>query len=126
MGYKINIMVNNFEYKVLAISLSIIIVIISIVAWSPKSYAPMLVATSTLDFANTSAGTATDLTVSVTGAVDGDPVIIGIPNGSTVANGHFVGWVSSGGVVTIRFLNNNLITALNPASGTFKIVVLKK
>ncbi len=119
-------MVNNFGYKVLAISLSIIIVIISIVAWSPKSYAPMLVATSTLDFANTSAGTATDLTISISGAVDGDPVIVGIPNGSTLGNGHFVGWVSSAGVVTVRFLNNNLVAGLNPASGSFKVVVFKK
>jgi hypothetical protein len=119
-------MIKNFGYKVLSISLTIIIVIISIVAWSPKAYLPTLFATSTLDFASTAAGTASDLTVTVTGAVDGDPVIVGIPHGSTSANGHFVGWVSSGNTVTVRFLNNNLLTALDPASGNFKIMVMKK
>lgn len=103
-----------------------IIIAFVIVSWSPRAYHPVLVATATLDFANTAAGTATDLTVTVTGAVDGDPVMIGIPNGSTAANGHFVGWVSSGGVVTVRFLNNNLLTALNPASGSFKVMVMKR
>ncbi len=119
-------MIKNFGYKILSISLTIIIVIICIVSWSPKAYSPILTATSTLDFGNTAAGTATDLTVSITGAVDGDPVILGIPNGSTVANGHFVGWVSASNTVSIRFLNNNLVTALNPASGSFKILVIKK
>ena len=109
-------MIKHFGYKILSVTLALVIVVITI-AYSPKAYDPTLIATSTLDFANTSAGTATDLTVSVTGAVDGDPVIIGIPNGSTLGNGHFVGWVSSAGVVTIRFLNNNLVAGLNPASG---------
>lgn len=115
----------NIGYKTVILMLSLIILSLTI-SFSPKSYAPVLIATSTLDFANTAAGTATDLTVTVTGAVDGDPVMIGIPNGSTAANGHFVGWVSSSGVVTVRFLNNNLLTALNPASGSFKVMVMKR
>lgn len=119
-------MIGHLGYKVLALSLTIIIVILGIASWSPTAYSPMLVATSTLDFANTAAGTATDLTITVTGAVDGDPVMVGIPNGSTVANGHFVGWVSASNTVTVRFLNNNLLTALNPASGSFKVIVIKK
>lgn len=106
--------------------LVVIIVIITIVAWSPKGHTPILYNSTTLDFANTAAGTATDLTISVTGAVDADAVLIGIPNAATVANGHFVGWVSSPGVVTIRFLNNNLLAALNPASGVFEVIVFKK
>jgi hypothetical protein len=116
----------NIGYKTLTIAQALIIITISIVAWSPKSHVPLLHNTATLDFGNTAAGTATDLTVSLTGAEDGDAVMIGIPNGSTVANGHFVGWVSATNVVTIRFLNNNLLTALNPPSGVFETIVLKK
>lgn len=118
-------MIKNFGYKILSVSLAFIIIII-VIAYSPRAYDPVLRGTSTLDFANTAAGTATDLTVAVTGAIDGDPVTVGIPHGSTVGNGHFVGWVSSSGVVTVRFLNNNLLTALNPASGSFKVLVHKK
>jgi hypothetical protein len=118
-------MISHLGYKILSTCLALIVVVI-VIAYSPKAYDPILAATSTLDFANTAAGAATDLTVNITGAVDGDPVMIGVPNGSTVANGHFVGWVSSTGVVTVRFLNNNLVAALNPASGTFKVAVLKK
>ena len=115
----------NIGYKILSVILTLVVVVV-VIAYSPKSYTPILTATSTLDFANTAAGTATDLTVNITGAADGDPVMIGIPNGSTLGNGHFVGWVSDVGVVTVRFLNNNLLTALNPASGSFKVMVIKK
>lgn len=118
-------MIKSIWYKWISIALTIVVVIV-VIAYSPKAYNPILSATSTLDFANTAAGTATDLTVSVTGAVDGDPVMVGIPNGSTLGNGHFVGWVSANDVVTIRFLNNNLVTALNPSSGSFKVMVIKK
>jgi hypothetical protein len=87
--------------------------------------AKTLVNTATLDFGNTVAGAATDLTITVTGAADGDAVSIGVPNGSTVANGSFTAWVSATNTVTIRFSNSNLVTALDPASGTFRAVVLK-
>lgn len=119
-------MKNNFGYKVLSIVLSLIIATIIIISWGPTGHTPVLFGSGTLDFANTNAGTATDLTISVTGAADGDVVMVGIPNGSTVGNGHFVGWVSASGVVTVRFLNNNLVAALNPASGLFKVMVFKK
>ncbi len=81
---------------------------------------------ATLDFADTAAGTSTDLTVTVTGAADGDLVSIGISNGSTVANGCFTGWVSATNTVTIRFANNSLVASLDPASGTFKAQVCKQ
>ncbi len=94
-----------------------------------KLYTPLLayseVTTSTLDFASTAAGAATDMTVTVTGAVLSDPISLGVPNGSTVANGDFSAWVSAAGVVTVRFVNTNLVTALDPASGSFKIHLFK-
>lgn len=106
--------------------ISLILIIMVIISWSPKAYTPILTTSTTLDFGNTAAGTATDLTATITGAADGDQVIVGVPTGSIVANGLFVGWVSSSNTVTVRFLNTNLLTALNPASGTFKILVFKK
>jgi len=87
--------------------------------------AKTLTNTATLDFGNTAAGTVSDLTITVTGAADGDAVSVGAPNGSTVANGSFTAWVSSANTVTVRFANNSLVTAYDPASGTFRVSVVK-
>jgi hypothetical protein len=80
--------------------------------------------TATLDFGNTSAQNSADLTVTVTGAADGDVVSLGVPNGSVNANTCFTAWVSATNTVTVRF-NNYSSGAVDPASGTFKIKVLK-
>lgn len=77
-----------------------------------------------LDFANTSAGTATDLTITITGAQEGDVVSLGIPNGSVISNTCFTAWVSATDTITIRF-NNYSSSSANPASGTFKVKILK-
>lgn len=80
---------------------------------------------ATLDFGSTAAGTATDLTVTVTGAVSGDPVYIGVPSGSVPDNGTFFAWVSAADTVTVRYANNDPLNAKDPASGTFKVSVQK-
>lgn len=87
----------------------------------------ILIATATLDFPNTSAGANSDLTVTVTGAALNDQVLIGVPNGSVSATDNVVfwAWVSAANTVTIRFNNCNLLAAVNPASGSFKVTVLK-
>jgi hypothetical protein len=90
-------------------------------AYIPK----VLINTATLDFGNTVAGAATDLTITVTGAQDGDPVAIGVVNASVPANGSFRAWVSATNTVTVRFVNNDLTTAYDPASGVFKVSVFK-
>jgi hypothetical protein len=87
--------------------------------------AKTLTNTATLNFGSTAAGTSTDLTITVTGAADGDAVSLGVPNGSTVANGSFTAWVSASNTVTVRFTNNDLVSALDPASGTFRVSVVK-
>jgi len=92
---------------------------------STYTLAKTLTATATLDFASTLAGAATDLTITVTGAASGDVVAIGVPNGSTLTDGNFTGWVSAANTVTVRFANNSLTLALDPASGTFRASVLK-
>ncbi len=87
--------------------------------------AKTLTGTATLNFGSTAAGTSTDLTVTVTGAADGDAVTIGVPNASTLSNGSFTAWVSATNTVTVRFSNNDLSSALDPASGSFRISVIK-
>lgn len=84
----------------------------------------ILTASATLDFANTTAGNSTDLTVTVAGAADGDVVSIGVPNATLSAKSCYTAWVSASNTITIRF-NNYSSAAINPASGTFKIKVFK-
>lgn len=84
----------------------------------------MLSSTATLNFPSTTAGGVSDLTVTLTGAVDGDLVTLGVPNGSTLASGLFTCWVSSAGTVKVRFTNNSA-GALDPASGVFKVSILR-
>lgn len=94
-----------------------------------KMYTPTLpyteLTTGTLDFASTAAGASTDLTIAVTGSVLSDVVSLGVPNSSIVANGTYTAWVSAAGTVTVRFTNTNLITTLDPASGSFKVFLHK-
>lgn len=82
-----------------------------------------LLATATLDFGSVVAGAIADLTVSVTGAVVGDIVAIGAP--AIPNKGTYFGWVSATNTVTVRFANNDLTTAKDPASGSFKVRVFK-
>lgn len=85
----------------------------------------ILSATATLDFGSLAAGTVADLTITVTGAADGDSVIVTPPNGSVLDNVTYTGWVSAANTVTVRAANNSLITARDPASGTFRATVIK-
>ena len=80
---------------------------------------------ATLDFPSTGHGNSADLTITVTGASEGDVVALGIPNASIVANASFTAWVSATDTVTVRFNNYASSGNSDPASGTFKIKVLK-
>lgn len=88
------------------------------------TFAKTLTATATLDFGSTVAGTSTDLTITLTGAVDGQSISLGVPNGSTLSNGIFTAWVSASNTVTVRFSNNSLAATLDPASGTFRASII--
>lgn len=88
-----------------------------------KTYLGILTGSATLDFGSTAASTHSDLTITVTGAVDGDVVSLGVPNGSIVANSCFTAWVSATNTVTVRFNNYDPLVAGDPASGTFKVKV---
>jgi hypothetical protein len=80
---------------------------------------------ATLDFPSTGHGNSADLTITVTGAAEGDVVALGIPNASIVANASYIAWVSATNTVTVRFNNYASSGNSDPASGTFKIKVFK-
>jgi hypothetical protein len=82
-----------------------------------------IVVSTTLDFGSVVAGAIADLTVAVTGAIVGDVVALGVP--SIPNKGTFFAWVSATNTVTVRFANNDLTTAKDPSSGTFKVRILK-
>lgn len=84
--------------------------------------AKTLTNTATLDFGNTLAQTSADLTITVTGAAVGDAVSLGIP--AADANSCYTAYVSATNTVTVRF-NNYSAGAIDPASGTFRVSVIK-
>jgi hypothetical protein len=87
--------------------------------------ARVLKGSATLDFGSTAAGASSDLTITVTGAADGDVVSLGVPNASITATGRYFAWVSGTDTVTVRFSPTILVGSEDPASGTFKITVTK-
>lgn len=87
--------------------------------------ARVLKGSATLDFGSTAAGASTDLTITVTGAADGDAVSLGVPNASVTATGRYFAWVSATNTVTVRFSPTTLVGSEDPASGTFKVTVTK-
>lgn len=82
----------------------------------------VLAASAVLDFPSTSSNGTQDLTITVTGAANGDPVALGVPAGSATA-GMFFAFVSATNTVTVRFYNGSG-GSVNPASGTFKVKVI--
>jgi hypothetical protein len=89
-----------------------------------QALARCLTGSAALDFPNTLAQTSSDLTIAVTGAAVGDVVSLGIPSAAVNANSEYTARVSAANTVTVRF-NNYSIAAINPASGTFKVIVFK-
>lgn len=88
------------------------------------TYSNGLLGSATLDFGSTSAQNSADLTITVTGAADGDIVNLGVANASVNANSSFTAWVSATNTVTVRF-NNYSSGSIDPASATFKVFVQK-
>ncbi len=86
--------------------------------------AKTLTATAALDFPNTAAQLSSDLTIALTGAALGDVVLLGVPNAAVLPDSCFTAWVSSANTVTVRF-NNYSAGAQDPASGTFRVSIVK-
>lgn len=90
-----------------------------------------LTGSASLDFGATAAGTCetAGTTITVTGAADGDVVILGIPNALITADAYqsFYGWVSSSNTVSVRRCNlTNAVTALSdPGAATIKATIIR-
>jgi hypothetical protein len=84
----------------------------------------ILFGSSTLNFGNIASLGSADLTITVTGAVDGDAVSLGVPNSSQTAGAVYSAFVSAADTVTVRFFNASG-SGQDPASGTFNVRVHK-
>jgi hypothetical protein len=82
----------------------------------------VLTATAALNF-DLTAVVVQDLTITVTGAADGDCVVLGVPNASITATVQYTGWVSAANTVTVRA--RTAAVGENPASGTFRATVIQ-
>lgn len=84
----------------------------------------VLTATATINFPSIAAGATADSTaLTVVGAAVGDAVFVGVPAG--IEAGIMVtGFVSAAGAVTVRAANVTA-GAIDPASGSFRVVVIK-
>jgi hypothetical protein len=89
----------------------------------------VLAGTGSLDFGATAAGACDSLTITITGAADGDTVALGIPTALAAADTYqsFHGFVSAPDTVTVKRCNpTNATTALsNPAAATVRATVFK-
>ncbi len=82
------------------------------------------VTSATLDFPSTAAGTSSVLTITVSGAVSGDVVSLGVGAAANNANSCFTAYVSATNTVAVKF-NNYSSGAIDPASATFKVEILR-
>lgn len=86
--------------------------------------AKILNGSASLDFLNTPTLNSRDLTITVTGAQNEDPVSLGIPTAAISNNCTYTAFVSSANTVTVRF-NNYSSASIDPSSGIFKVSVTK-
>jgi hypothetical protein len=89
----------------------------------------VLTATASLNFGATAAGACDALTITVTGAADGDAVVLGVPVALMSASEYqtIQGFVSAANTVTVKRCNlTNATTPLSdPAAATVRATVLK-
>jgi len=89
----------------------------------------VLTGSASLDFGATAAGTCDTLTITVTGATDGNAVFLGIPNSLASSDNYqqFSGYVSAANTVTVKRCNLfNATTALSdPAAATVTATVFQ-
>ena len=83
----------------------------------------VLHATATIDFGSIAANLAADSDVTINGARANDICIVAPPAGPD-AEITFTAFVESNNTVTVRAANNSA-GAVNPASGTYRIMVFK-
>jgi hypothetical protein len=105
---------------------SIFIVIAAIIMMG--AYNPSIVAgvkaTATLDFPSTATNDCSDLNMTVTGAIVGKPVSLGVGLAAIPNDGVFDAYVTSTNNVLVRFCNNTILS-IDPGSATFEVVVIQ-
>jgi len=80
-----------------------------------------LSATATLNFPSTAGETCDELTITVSGAADGDTVVIGVPSASAnSANSMFYGRASAGTAHILHCCTASAVGSCDPGSGTFR------
>jgi len=85
---------------------------------------------ATLNFPAIPTNSSVDLTMTLTGAVVGDTVSLGVQNlvisaGVNCNNIIFFAWVSAPNIVTIRCMNNRTVGSANPAQGLFRSTIIQ-
>lgn len=98
--------------------------------WTQIARASVTITNSaSLNFGAIAPHSSADLTIALTGAVDGDTIQLGIANavfgGTNCNNITFLAWVSASNVVTIRCINNDAVNTANPAAGTFRVTAIQ-
>ena len=86
--------------------------------------AKTLTTNPSLDFGSTNSGTYSDVTTTLSGAADGDALVLGVVNAAVAAGTDYKAWVSSANTVTVRFINNNGVT-IDPPARNFRISIVK-
>ena len=82
----------------------------------------VLGAAASLDFPNTVAGTFSDLPITVTGATSNNVAVCLSTPWMCATNGGSYFTYSSNDTIFVRFLNHNLVSAIDPVPGTFSVV----
>lgn len=78
---------------------------------------------ASLDFPSTAAGTVSDLPMTVTGVTSNNvAVCLSAPWEVLTGNGGLFTTYNSNDTIFVRFVNNNLVTAIDPTPGTFSVV----
>lgn len=88
------------------------------------SYEETIKASATLDFPSLSPGVEYDLTITVSGATEGDITSIGYTSAAIPTSIFYMAWVSAANTVTVRCLNRGGGTIDLPAT-TYKVLVTK-
>ena len=83
----------------------------------------ILFGSATIDFGSVAANAAADSDITVTGARPND-FVLASPPGTPDAEMVYIGFVESNNTVTVRACNQST-GAVNPASGTYKVLVFK-
>lgn len=85
-----------------------------------------LTGTASISFPSTATGRSSDglTTIPVLGALDGEPVSLGVPNAAMLPGYTYTAWVSANDQVSVRFTNTSAIAVIPPATN-FTVKILR-